>query len=388
MPTHTNPTDWLAQALTTRESQGLLRSLWTLPPHATDFVSNDYLGLARCPHLAAHAQSLLAQRGLAPNGSTGSRLLAGNSHWAEELEQQLAEYMGQQAALLFNSGYDANLAIFSALPTRHCTVFYDEHIHASVRDGIRLGLARGVAFRHNSPDDLLARARHSPPRAGGRVFVAVEAVYSMHGDQAPLAALAALCQDQGWYLVVDEAHSVGLLGPRGAGLVASLGLQGAVFATLATFGKAFGAHGAAVLGSASLRQFLLNYARPFIYTTALPPHSLATLAAALARVQAAHPERNTLAQRVAQFTLGLPASLRVPNAQGAIQPVPLPSHTAARAWAEALRNQGIGIRAVLPPTVPIGAQRLRVVLHTHNTPAQVETLLHNLLALAKQQGLA
>lgn len=375
--THPTP-NWLSDALAHRERQGLLRGLWALGPGDIDFVSNDYLGLARHPGLAARAAEILAGWPVPHIGSTGSRLLAGNTTTTESLENQLAEFFFQPAALLFNSGYDANLALFSALPTRHCVVLYDALIHASVRDGLRLGLGRAIGFRHNDIEDLRTKGRTAARTATGRIFVAVEGVYSMDGDTAPLPALAALCAEEGWHLIVDEAHSVGLHGPGGRGLVAEYSLQNQVFATLATFGKAFGAHGAAVLGAGALRQFLINFARPFIYSTALPPHSLAVIQAALEIIPFSDDARQLLAQRVAQFRAGLPPHLRTETATGAIQPVPLPTPQAAREVAERLRGQGIGIRAVLPPTVPPGGQRLRVVLHSYNTEADVARLLAGL----------
>ena len=270
--------------LARREAAGTRRRLPAPPaPGLVDFSSNDYLGLSQHPRVRAALQ----QAAQLPAGSTGSRLLTGNSAAAEALETHLAQFHGTEAALLFNSGYTANLGFFSAVPQRGDTILYDEASHASVKEGIRASFAAAWSFRHNDLADLERKLS----RATGAVFVAVEALYSMDGDMAPLAELAAFCGPRGLHLVVDEAHSNGVYGPRGAGLVTALGLEAAVFARILTFGKALGSQGAAVAGPAVLRDYLLSFSRPFIYTTALPPATIAGLAAAYELLP--HPPRGT-----------------------------------------------------------------------------------------------
>jgi 8-amino-7-oxononanoate synthase len=257
------------ELLEKRRSAGLLRSLKT-PENLIDFCSNDYLGLARSVTLRQTIEQSVAVHSNRLNGSTGSRLLAGNSALAEELETELAAFHDTEAALIFNSGYDANVGLLASLPQRGDTLLTDDLIHASMIDGARLSVANRFKFRHNDLDDLENRLK----RATGTVYVAIESVYSMDGDLAPLTEIVELCEHYEAALIVDEAHATGVFGPQGGGLVQSLGLQKRVFARVHTFGKALGVHGAAVVGSASLRDFLINFARSFVYSTALPPHSL------------------------------------------------------------------------------------------------------------------
>lgn len=240
--------------LNERKEKGSYRSLFSFED-ASDFWSNDYLGLARAP---------LAYPGC--SGSTGSRLISGNTALIQMAESRIARFFGSEAALVFNSGYDANLGFFSAVPQKGDTVLYDELIHASVRDGIRLSHAKSYSFRHNDLKDLQRKAEH----ASGTVFIAVESLYSMDGDLAPLPELADWCELHGALLVVDEAHAGGVFGEGGRGLVAAAGLESRCFARLVTFGKAYGMHGGAICGGKLLCEFLINFARSFIYTTALP----------------------------------------------------------------------------------------------------------------------
>ncbi|KAJ3099266.1 hypothetical protein HDU96_010763 [Phlyctochytrium bullatum] len=229
-------------------------------------------------------------------GSTGSRLLTGNSSAALLLESRLAQFHNGESALLFNSGYDANLGLFGCVPPAGSSVVHDELVHASVHDGIRRCRAAKVrAFRHNDVGDLARVVREEVERieaadgaatatatATAGVIVAVESVYSMDGDEAPLRRMVELCESfgvraGGVRIVVDEAHSTGVRGPRGRGLTAELGLEERVFARLHTFGKAVGAHGAVLIGPKVLRSYLVNYARPLIYSTSLPLHSLVAI---------------------------------------------------------------------------------------------------------------
>ncbi|SDX37362.1 aminotransferase class I/II-fold pyridoxal phosphate-dependent enzyme [Hymenobacter psychrophilus] len=362
----------LAAELARRDTAGTRRRLPTPPaPGLTDFSSNDYLGLSRHPQVQAAVQAATQL----PAGSTGSRLLTGNSAAAEALENHLAHFHGAEAALLFNSGYAANLGFFGAVPRRGDTILYDEASHASVKDGIRATPATAWSFRHHDLADLERKAA----RATGAVFVAVEALYSMDGDVAPLAELAALCQRLGLYLVVDEAHTNGLYGLRGEGLVAALGLQDAVFARILTFGKALGSQGAAVAGSALLRDYLLNFSRPFIYTTALPPTTVAGLAAAYELLPGLQPAREQLF-RLSDYlkvTLNAVSSLHVPDSSHVIHPVFFtqnPGPAAVRAVAAAAQAAGFDVRAIVAPTVPAGTERLRLIVHSFNTEAEIDAL--------------
>ena len=363
----------LAAELAKREAAGTRRRLPAPPaPGLVDFSSNDYLGLSRHPQVLAAVQTAAH----APAGSTGSRLLTGNSVAAEALETHLARFHRAEAALLFNSGYAANLGFFAAVPKRGDTILYDDASHASVKDGIRGSFATTYSFRHNDLADL----RRKLARASGAVFVAVEALYSMDGDMAPLPELTALCQGQGLYLVVDEAHSNGIYGPHGEGLVAALGLEEAVFARILTFGKALGSQGAAVTGPAILRDYLLSFSRPFIYTTALPPLTVAGLTAAYKLLPELQPERERLFALSGYLKARLNAvpGLRVPPESHVIHPVfftanPGPAHV--RAVAAAAQAAGFDVRAIVAPTVPTGTERLRLIVHSYNTEAEVDELV-------------
>ena len=376
----------LAQHLAQREAEGTRRRLTQPAPGLVDFSSNDYLGLSR--HAAV--QAALQQATVEAAGSTGSRLLTGNSAAAEALETYLASFHRAKAALLFNSGYAANLGFFAAVPRRGDIIFYDEASHASVKDGIRGSFATAYSFRHNDVADLERRLARVKP-VGGAVFVAVEALYSMDGDMAPLPELAALCRAQGLYLVVDEAHSNGLYGPGGEGLVVELGLTADVFARILTFGKALGSQGAAVAGPAVLRDYLLNFSRPFIYTTALPPSTVAGLAAAYKLLPTMHAERQRLFQlsKYLKARLNTVPGLRVPPASHIIHPVFFPEQPgpeAIRHLALTAQQAGFDVRPIVSPTVPVGTERLRLIVHSYNTEAEIDSLAAVVAATAVTAG--
>ncbi|GAB2538840.1 aminotransferase class I/II-fold pyridoxal phosphate-dependent enzyme [Rufibacter soli] len=364
----------LSRQLESRAQKGNLRQLYPPVSGLVDFSSNDYLGLAASEKLSAMiAQELESHPA---HGATGARLLSGNTAYALELEESLATFHATEAALLFNSGYAANCGFFSAVPQRGDTILYDEASHASIKDGIRLSFAQSFPFRHNDLDDLKAKLK----RAQGDVYVAVESLYSMDGDFAPLAQLAALCQEQGLYLVVDEAHSNGLYGPNGEGLVQALGLEEQVFARIMTFGKAIGGHGAAVVGSKDLQQFLLNFSRPFIYTTALPLASLAAIKCAYKLLPGLSAERKQVQELAAYYQSLLPEfSVSEPFSEKQAQNSPiqawhLADPLALRKLSSQLQAEGFEARPVFSPTVPAGKERLRLVLHAFNTHAQVQHL--------------
>ncbi|AYA36853.1 8-amino-7-oxononanoate synthase [Hymenobacter oligotrophus] len=370
----------LAQQLQQREAEGTRRQL-TLPAQGlVDFASNDYLGLARSPQLTAALQQAAAQA--TSIGSTGARLLTGNSADAEALEAKIAAFHGTEAALLFNSGYTANLGFFSAVPRRGDVILYDEASHASVKEGIRSSFATAYSFRHNNVAGLRRRLHQQP--GTGVVFVAVEAVYSMGGDAAPLTELAAACAEYGAQLVVDEAHSMGVHGANGEGLVTELGLDDQVLARVVTFGKALGSQGAAVIGSAVLRDYLLNFSRPFIYTTSLPPLTLAGLAAAYEQLPHLGAERQqlfALSAYLRQRVAAVPG-VQVPPESQVIHPIRLPNATPAqvRAVALAVQQAGFDVRAIVPPTVPAGQQCLRAIVHAYNTTAEIDAFADALRA--------
>jgi len=368
----------LRQKLKERENQGILRRLKVVSG-AIDFCSNDYLGLARSPELRATVEnSLLKYTGM-PWGATGSRLLSGNAPWLEETEIQIADFHAAEAALLFNSGYAANTGFFSAVPQRGDTILYDEASHASIKDGIRLSFAKAYSFRHNNLEDLQAKFKH----ATGQVYIAVESLYSMDGDFAPLTELAAICAQKGAYLVVDEAHATGLFGPNGAGLVQAQRLEDKVFARIMTFGKALGCHGAAVVGAKELRNYLINFSRPFIYTTALPLHAVLAIAGAysfLPQLQAQRDQVLHLATYLRLKMLSLPTLQLNPFASpiNAIRP---PSVAVLKNMAAVLQAHNFDVRPIYSPTVPAGKEQLRLIVHAFNSEAQIDKLINLLQTL-------
>lgn len=352
--------------------QGNLRSLKT-PTTQVDFCSNDYLGLARSEMLRALIHKEEDKYKHLPLGATGSRLLSGNHPLFEELETGIAAYHNAEAALLFNSGYTANVGLLSALPQRGDTVFYDEASHASMKDGLRLSFAKSYAFRHNSPADLRQKLR----LASGQVYVLVESVYSMDGDCAPLQELAELCHENGAALIVDEAHAVGLYGAQGEGLVSALGLEQDVFARVITYGKAMGGHGAAILGLQVLRNFLINFSRAFIYTTGLPTHALLALRCAYTLLPSLSEERRRVWQLASLLHRRLNElnGIRCTPEGSVILSVFLQQPQQLQALAAALQQNGYDVRPVLPPTVPPGTERLRVIVHAFNTEEEIEGLV-------------
>ncbi len=347
-----------------------------------DFWSNDYLGLARFPEVFAGggAQVQGKVEGMW-SGATGSRSISGDKDRYQSLERKIAEFHGQPAALVFNSGYTANLGLLSAILKRGDTILYDELMHASCRDGIRLGFARALKFPHNELKDALTSARLNM-KSKGQLFVLTEGRFSMDGDVAPLREMAELCQKYNAHLIVDEAHSGGVDGHQGRGLVVELGLETKVFATVVTYGKAFGAHGAAVLGSTELRDYLINTCRPFIYTTAPAPAQWYGIAEAYRKMEALHEERIVfLHDRVIQFRKGMVAAGAedyLSASDGPIQVIHLPGNEAVMAAEAACRRAGLLVKGIRSPTVAEGSERLRVCLHAFNSASEIDILVETL----------
>ena len=361
--------DFLLKHLSQRKVQHSFRQLRIPVPGMIDFCSNDYLGLARSAAMQESVHTLLQARPYM-HGSAGSRLLAGNYAWIEEAESMLAAFHVSPAALIFNSGYDANLGLFSSVPQKGDTIIYDQLIHASVRDGIRLSKAQAFSFVHNDVEDLRKKLEH----ATGNVFVAVESVYSMDGDFALLVEIAAICAAYNAHLIVDEAHATGVIGVKGEGLAQQLGIP--CFARVHTFGKAVGCHGAVVLGSVALREFLINFARSFIYTTALPATAIAAIMASYDLFPYMHEARSQLTKLIAQFQAGVQYVL---PGSTPIQIVLTDGNERTRQLAARLQSAGFDVRAILHPTVAKGKERLRIVLHSYNTEEEVGRLITSML---------
>ncbi len=330
-------------------------------PHGRDFSSNDYLGLAQHPKLVAATIAAVQDNGMV--GAGGSRLLRGHHPAHEKLEEHAARFFGSEAALFFGGGFLANFALFTTLPERHDAVIFDEHIHASVKEGIHAGTAKRFRAAHNdlnSFEDNIKRARESGARD---VWIAVESVYSMDGDVAPLSQLYALARAHNATLIVDEAHATGVFGASGRGL--SEGLLSENVISVHTCGKALGVYGALVCSGKTTRDYLINKARPFIYATAPPPHLASGVSCALDLVEAEPWRRTRLAElsAFAAHELKDIAGGRLREGGTQILPFILGEGGEAVRIAALLQAEGFDVRAIRPPTVPEGTARLRISLN-------------------------
>jgi len=344
-----------------------------------DFFSNDYLGLARNRELYCLIENEVSTQAGNINGATGSRLLSGNSAYVEDLELFFAKLFKSPKALLLNSGYNANLSILSAVPQKEDTIIYDELIHASLKDGARLSFAQRFSFKHNNLKDLEAKIQ----RAKGEVYVAVESVYSMDGDFAPLLEILELTKKYNAHLIVDEAHSTGVWGERGNGICCHLGIEDKIFARVYTFGKGMGAHGACIAGSELLIDFLINFARPFIYTTSLPLHCLVTLKAGFEYLEKDKSLQTKIRSKIHLFRTLVEGteslSGLIQESSSPIQVLRISGNENAKATALALQSKGFDVRAILSPTVKEGEERLRICLHVFNSDEEVERLVKTLV---------
>jgi 8-amino-7-oxononanoate synthase len=341
-------------------------------PRGIDFTSNDYLGLAQHPALRGAVVDALGAG--APAGSAGSRLLRGHRPEHAELESFAAGFFGAERALYFSTGFLANFALFTTLTHRHDAIVFDEFVHASVKEGVHAAHASHIKVSHSDVgafEDAIVRAR----RAGARdVWIAVESVYSMDGDVAPVHDLHALAHAHDAVLIVDEAHASGIFGPTGRGFTE--GRYDERLITLHTCGKALGVAGGLLCGPAMAMEYLINAARPFIYSTAPPPYVAAAVGRAL-RLVDEEPWRRDRLRQLASF-----AGRRLAEALGGaaartgtqIIPVILGEESHAVAAAEALQRDGFDVRAIRPPTVPAGTSRLRVSISVDRTEAEIEAL--------------
>lgn len=361
----------LQKELEKRKAENAFR---TLPEthNCVDFSSNDYLGLASSGTFQEKVAGKISNIKGPVTGSTGSRLLTGNYPLITQAEEQIARFHKAPAGLIFNSGYNANSGLLSTVPKRSDTIFFDELSHASIRDGARLSHARACAFKHNDPGDLKNKLKQSR----GTPFIVVESLYSMDGDLAPLEELAGISAGSGSRLIVDEAHATGIFGKHGEGLVNHLGLENKVFARIHTFGKALGCHGAIVLGSKILIDYLVNFSRPFIYTTALSPHTAIAVKCAYDTFPSMYNERKHI--------LSLSRKLKTPwkswegvsynSNDSPVNVLIIPGNDRIKQLTGELQKEGLDIRPILFPTVPKGKERVRICLHAFNTAGQAELI--------------
>jgi len=357
-----------------------------------DFSSNDYLGFSKSGKIFENTLKLLAEDNI-QSGSTGSRLLSGNHSLYDEVERMLCGYHKTEAALVFNSGYDANIGFFSSVPQRGDFILYDEFIHASIRDGIKMSNAKAYKFKHNNIEDLLVHIERirNAGNESNELYIVTESVFSMDGDSPDLSTLVNICKKNNCHLIVDEAHAVGVFGKNGEGLLQKMGIQDKVFARLITFGKALGCHGAAVLGSNELKDYLVNFARSFIYTTALPPHSLATILSAYNELYSISKEVRKSAESTNSLiklkdninhfkneckTLNLDQHFI--ESSSAIHCCIIPGNTRIKNIAKNLSDKGFDVKPILSPTVPRGEERLRFCLHSFNSEKEISDVLAQL----------
>lgn len=356
--------NFLQLSLQEREEKGVKRTL-RISPKTVDFFSNDYLGFAR--NKVLH-QRILEEYNSQPEllfGSTGARLISGNTTYMREIEQFIAEEHQTEAALLFSSGYTANLALFSALLKRNDVVLVDENIHRSVHDGCRLSFAKKIKFRHNDLQHLESLLQ----KVGGRCFIAVESLYSMDGDLAPLTDMCGLAKKYGAALIVDEAHAFGVFG---YGLVHKLGLQNEVFATVITYGKSMGMNGAVILSNQLVIDYLVNYASPFIYTTAMPHFHVSGLRIGYEFFKENDHFTNKLQENLVYFhSKGIESTA---HKQSPVQILKFQTTAQLRVIRDRLEEANLHTFAVFPPTVREGEERLRVCIHAFNTKNEIAQL--------------
>ena len=343
--------------------------------------SNDYLGLSTDPRLKQATIEAVARAGRV--GSTGSRLLSGNPREWEEIEAEFAAFAGTEASVYFGSGYLANIGLLGSLLRPGDTVFSDALNHASLIDGMRLSGATKIIYPHGDLEFLEDALRGSARGTGARVIVS-ETVFSMEGDVAPLAELVALARKYDAAVIVDEAHATGAWGPEGRGIAVELGLEREMLAIVHTCGKALASAGAFVCGSGALREHLINRARTFIFSTAMPPYMAGQIRAALVLARGAEAERGHLREIAAALREGLTAvGLRCGTSSTHIVPVMLGTNEAALHFASELQHGGFAVKAIRPPTVPAGTARIRVSLTSKVMHDDVRRLVAAILAAHK-----
>jgi len=353
----------------------VLRTL-SLPTKRIDFSSNDYLGFATSEVIFNKTHQLLIDRNLKQNGATGSRLLSGNHELYHEVEAEICAFHNSEAALLFNSGYDANIGFFSAVPQRGDIIFYDEFIHASIRDGIGMSNAKSYKFKHNNLEDLVKKVEKIKQSTSDQqeIYVVTESVFSMDGDSPDLIAFIQFCNHQNIYIIVDEAHAIGVFGESGKGVLQELNLENKVFARIYTFGKGLGCHGAVILGSETLKSYLINFARSFIYTTGLSPHAIAAIKIAyeeLAETKAI----NQLTRNIKTFHQEI-KGLNFIAGNAAIHCCIIPGNQQVKNAAKQLQAKGFEVKPIVSPTVAKGKERLRFCLHAYNTEAEIKGVIN------------
>ncbi|WP_298118223.1 pyridoxal phosphate-dependent aminotransferase family protein [Flavobacterium sp.] len=386
----------LSQKLQHREQNNALRKL-PVSNNLIDFASNDYLGFANSEEIFNQTHQYLLENYIKINGATGSRLISGNHNLYQITEDFIADFHQSETALIFNSGYDANVGFFSSVPQRNDIILYDELCHASIRDGIQMSNAKSYKFQHNDFEDLenLILKQKSIQKNNCQtvpklrefevlsieIYIVTESVFSMDGDSPNVEELINLCEKYNCYLVIDEAHALGVFGDSGEGLIQYQGLQNKVFARIITFGKGLGCHGAAILGSNELKNYLINFARSFIYTTGLSPHSVATILIAYQYLKSEKEAIQKLKNNIQFFNrekLQMGLKPMFVYSKSAIQCAIIPGNEKVKSIASQLQENGFDVKAILSPTVPEGQERLRFCLHSYNSQKEISEVLQQL----------
>nr|WP_199002285.1 pyridoxal phosphate-dependent aminotransferase family protein [Flavobacterium sp. ASV13] len=364
----------LIQKLETRKQNNSLRKLPVFN-NLVDFSSNDYIGFSKSESIFKLTHAYLLENEIFQNGATGSRLISGNHSLYQIAESFIGEFHDAESALIFNSGYDANVGFFSAVPQRNDVILYDELSHASIRDGITMSNAKSYKFNHNDFEDL---ERLIQKFRDTNIYIVTETVFSMDGDSPNLEELVELSEKYNCYLIVDEAHTLGVFGDKGEGLIQTLRLHHRIFARIMTFGKGLGCHGSVILGSIELKEYLVNFARSFIYTTGLSPHAVATILVAYQQLEIENIEIKKLRENIVLFNqhknlLGLkPMFVR---SKSAIQSAIVPGNENVKKLAQQLQGKGFDVKPILSPTVPEGQERLRFCIHSYNSEEEINQVL-------------
>ena len=360
----------LNEELEARKLSDAFRSL-KLVQGKVDFSSNDYLGFARDSDL--HKLILSEINNLRKFGSTGSRLLTGNHSLTEQLEREIALFHDAESALFFNSGYEANSGLISTITKRNDTIIFDELCHASLREGIRLSNATSWSFKHNDLTDLELKLQ----KAEGEKFIVVESVYSMDGDICPLKEIVFFAEKYKANLILDEAHATGVIGNKGEGLAQYLNLHKKVFARVHTCGKAIGNNGAFIFGSATLRDYLINFCRPFIYTTAPNLMQVIAVREAYRKLEQSQDLLIQLQENCSYFKNQIKKhpQIKLLPSDSAIFSVLIPGNADVKLASVYLSNANQDVRPILSPTVKEGEERLRICMHSFNTKLEIERLI-------------
>ena len=342
-----------------------------------DFSSNDYLGFSTSEAILEQTHQLLLEQNITQNGATVSRLLSRNHSVYNLTEDFISKFHNSEASVIFNSGYDANVGFFSSVPQRGDFILYDELIHASIRDGVRLSTAKSFQFQHNDLEDLEEIILKYKSRDAS-IYIVTESIFSLDGDSPQLEILAQLSEKHNCLLVIDETHSLGVFGENGEGLLQDLNLEQKIFARIVTFGNGLGGHGAVILGSENLKQCLVDFAQSFIDTAALSPHAVAIILTAYKNLKIQKEAIFKLRENIAHFNqekqlIGLKQIFV--RSKSAIQSAIIPGNENVKTIALKFQEKGFDVKAMLSPTVPEGQERLRICLHSFNSKEEISNVL-------------